>query len=357
MSEITLDFDRSQLLRGEKVASEDFPAPADKNILRFPVHDQGDYGGSVVFRTIIEEPVDIAGLFSGFSDIATAVVSRTQELNDIGEKVPQNAEEVAKLKKELSEANALMQGLENQTQQTGKAKKYGRTVKLYLPQAIQITDGVTFENQDLGVIGAGVEAGLKQGQGAASSVAKGISEGVGSFVESMKGAASTDAARLAVTRASEKLGSDVGNAVKSVSRTTLNPNTRALFRSVNLRNFNFTFKMIPQSAKEALAIKEIIKHFRTELYPDEIRVGDEGDGLNNVSLGYKFPNKFEIVFEYKGKQVATKVLPSYLVSFTATYNGTSMGMHSDGNFQEVEISMNFAEARALNRKDIEFGGY
>ena len=32
-----------------------------------------------------------------------------------------------------------------------------------------------------------------------------------------------------------------------------------------------------------------------------------------------------------------------------------MTMHSDGNFQEIEMSLSFQETRTLNRKDVEEG--
>jgi hypothetical protein len=60
---------------------------------------------------------------------------------------------------------------------------------------------------------------------------------------------------------------------------------------------------------------------------------------------------------YNEKGVATKILPCYLESVNTVYNNTSMGMHSDGSFQEVDITLNFREARTLHRKDIIDGGY
>ena len=60
---------------------------------------------------------------------------------------------------------------------------------------------------------------------------------------------------------------------------------------------------------------------------------------------------------YNEKNVATKILPCYLESMQTVYNPSSMGMHADGSFQEVDISLNFREARTLSRDDIVSGGY
>ena len=43
-------------------------------------------------------------------------------------------------------------------------------------------------------------------------------------------------------------------------------------------------------------------------------------------------------------------------SFNATYNSATGGMHSDGRFSAVDISMTFTETRAISKSDIE-GGY
>ena len=39
------------------------------------------------------------------------------------------------------------------------------------------------------------------------------------------------------------------------------------------------------------------------------------------------------------------------------YNSATGGMHSDGRFSAVDISMAFTETRALHKEDVEKGGY
>ena len=41
----------------------------------------------------------------------------------------------------------------------------------------------------------------------------------------------------------------------------------------------------------------------------------------------------------------------------AVYNSNSAGMHRDGRFNQVDISMAFTETRALTKADIRDGGY
>ena len=101
--------------------------------------------------------------------------------------------------------------------------------------------------------------------------------------------------------------------------------------------------MIPTSKKETEQIKGIIKFFRKELYPQVIPIRE-------INAGYEFPNVFEIKMDYQNKKtLATKILPSYLRNFSATYNASSMGFLEGGDFSEVDISMSFIEANTLHR--------
>ena len=219
---------------------------------------------------------------------------------------------------------------------------------LYLPQAVQINDAAAYDNVDLGVLGSSVAAGLQAGNAVIPSLMNATVEGIDSFVDTLTGNAplGTPVGRLAVTRAANKIPSDAARgAVRSQTRVSVNPNTRALFKSVPLREFTFTFKMIPTSKTETQNIKDIVSFFRSELYPEVIKIG-------NINAGYEFPNVFEINMYYKktNNRLATKLLPSYLRNFTATYNSSGMGFLEGGDFTEVDISMTFVESSTLHKE-------
>lgn len=91
------------------------------------------------------------------------------------------------------------------------------------------------------------------------------------------------------------------------------------------------------------------------MLPKKIPASDEK--LKNVAIGYKFPNKFDIKFKYDGEDVATKLKRCYLRNCNVTYNASSMGMHEDGNFTEIDMTLAFVEERAISREDVEEGEY
>tara|TARA_R110000868_G_scaffold92997_1_gene257730 strand:- start:99 stop:1136 length:1038 start_codon:yes stop_codon:yes gene_type:complete len=331
------------------IGTREYSDPDDVNNLSFPIDDVADYKGRIIFSVIDE-------VSSNFNEIMAGVTEQGQgnsngnEKDELGESKKLTNEQ----QKEESErkAQALVQGLSSKQRTFALPKiQPGRSVTLYLPQAIQFSDGVQYENQDLGLSGGLAEGAAKGGQ------AGGAGQGISSLVDQFTGPASAGVGKLVSTQLSGMAGDAVGAGVKSATRITVNPNTRALFKSVNMRTFSFGFKLIPQSSKEAINITEIIKLFRTELYPEELFLGESQDGSGSIPVGYRFPSRFLIKMLYGEVSVATKLLPCYLETFSTTYNATSMGMHSDGNFQEVDIAMTFRESRTLSRADVSQGDY
>ena len=226
----------------------------------------------------------------------------------------------------------------------------GDYCNIYLPQSIQITDGVAIENVDLGVFGSSLAGTIAQGTAPLEALINETGQALNSMADFFRGNLTQDAARAAASRLAGMGGDTISSAVRTALRTTPAPNTRALFKSVNLREFSFTFNMTPKSVEEAREITRIIKFFRSELYPETIRSGP-------VPIAYKFPNRFKISIEYDNKKVATGILKSYLRNFQTNYNPNSMAFFEDGNFQEIQMSMSFVESRTLDKQDIVDGGF
>ena len=185
-----------------------------------------------------------------------------------------------------------------------------------------------------GTIGAGANAISKMGQGKTALLTKGI--GTASIVGAV-------ALRNSL--------SGLGPAVKSATRITSAPNQRTLFQQVGIRTFVFTFKMIANNRAEAQEVKNIVKFFRQELYPEKILVGESG-----IPLAYKFPNMFEIDIKNRyGDNPAFKIQRCYLRDVQTSFNSTATGMHQDGNFVEADISLSFQEITALHKQQIRDG--
>lgn len=345
------------LVAGKVIADATF-SDRDDISATFPLNYKQDYRGKIVFSVIEDEQSDAEEIRQSMSVKQEALAENGNAVDERGEKLKKTAKESAEESKRRSEA-------QNQGRRPSTVNKAGQTknptpgnknVTLFLPQAITFADGVQYENVDLGAIGgvaAQTAGGALQGDGFIGSLSGGVSGLMGAF----SGPTGEGAGRLAANAVSGVFGGAASAGVRATTRVTLNPNTRSLFKAVNLRAFTFTFKMIPLSSEESNEIKKIVKFFRTELYPEHILLGESQDKEGQVPLGYKFPNKILIQMFYNDRPVATKILPSYIESVQTVYNNTSMGIHEDGNFQEVDITINFRESQTLNREDIVQGGY
>jgi hypothetical protein len=313
--------------------------------LEYPLNNPDDYKGRVIFNVMKEPETDLGNVLGLVVDTAKALAQRESLLNVAGE----NPEDQQKA---IESAKGQSPGTQTITKRKPLAT-LGRQVSLYIPAGLQFRDNVAYDNMQIGGMGAAAEAGLQSGKGAVNALLEQTGKTLGSaFV----GAANADVAKLATVKIMSRFPDEVAGAFRSAGQVTTNPNTRVLFKEVALREFAFAFKFIATSPKEAEEIKEIIKLFRTELYPENITVPLVGAG-SEISVGYRFPNKFQINLEYDGEEIATRIKPCYLRDVNVTYNNTAMAMHSDGNFQEIEMSLSFQETRTLNRKDVEEDGF
>ena len=307
--------------------------------MRYPLSDTEQYQGKIMFTPVQENYVDIA---------KTASSTVSEASSTLGQFTTSGVS-TGSVSDTFGSGNSYTQAPPKK--QVSRLAPSG-PVTLYLPQAINVSDQVSYERIDLGTIGAVGAAALKSGKSLLASAYDAGSEtgkSMMDFITNPSGMRS-ELASLAAVRLAP--GGVASGATKSVLGVTVNPNTKSLFRGVELRTFGFTFKMIASSAAEAQSIEDIVKAFRTELYPETINANPE---FFNVPIGYHFPNKYRITMMYNGKVLPIKFLDSNLISVQTTYNPSSMGWHADGKPSEVDLALTFGEPRTLSKQDITAG--
>lgn len=283
---------------------------------KFPLDDEDDYRGYIDFSIIRVIPPTIS--FGG------------------GVRTPETQEEVTSVASNMV-----------------RLTSPNYNIRLYLHQGITFTDGVEYDNNvALGIIGATAAESLNNASDLRRAVSDAFSAGVSTFTDLMNNTANQSTASFAINRLINSISNErIAAATDLATRTTVNPNKRTIFRAVQPRAFNFSFKMIASSAREAQEIENIIKVFREEMYPDVISGGNL-----NVDFGYKYPDLFNIRMSYNGQRVGTDILPCYLGNVTTVINPSSMGFHEDGKPSEVDLTLTFYEERPLDKRDIR-GGY
>ena len=219
---------------------------------------------------------------------------------------------------------------------------------MYLPSGVQVQDGVQFDNVDFGIRGASAFTGAENVSDVVGRVMDPFGE-INRLTDAMRASPNkSEMMNAAASAIAQRAGTVTGAVVSSALQTTTNPNTRAVFKQVPLREFTFSFKMLPQSQKEAQEIEKIIQFFREEIYPETYSALD-------TPVAYKFPNKFVTNISYDEKDVGITILPAYLRNMSTTYNGTSQSFYRDGRFSEIDLTLTLVESRTLSKQDIQNG--
>lgn len=223
------------------------------------------------------------------------------------------------------------------------------SIRLFIPNGIQRTDGVTYSNTDLKAM-ENIITRIKDGDGTDTNWK--------SVIEVMQKNSAKRLARIGLSNPiiTTLLGTDivddaaVSGGIDYARRTSINPNTKALLERINIRTFSLQFTMIPTSAREAAQIHGIVKLFRRHMYP-----ALRGDYY------LRYPSVFGItVFPAGGNpdrntEYDTKYLDSYLASCAMTNNATSTTYHADGAPVETTLSLTFTEYQTLTQEDIDGG--
>ena len=326
--------------------------------LQYPLKDDNGYKATLSFQVVDEEkhrvqftdnlaeqftdvPALTGGAFAGVKNLLGSVFGKESSKERI---------------KQLTGSNDKATGAAVKTGHTLTAAKDFGKIRLYLPTAVNIQDAATYNNAaELGRIGDKLEDTLTSEGGPPNqnilreTTERSVSALGGVGIALAGGNINPEIGNIIAQSLLSKVNSGASDALALSTQTTLNPNLRTMFKSVPIRQFAFQFTFIATSQAEAKQVENIITQFRTELYPEKLSVA-------GASYGYRYPRRFLIKAQYKNKEFPNmKFLPSYLQSFNAVYNPNGMGFHKDGRFTEVAITMNFSEARALGKQDIEAG--
>lgn len=223
------------------------------------------------------------------------------------------------------------------------------SVVLYMPAGVSVNDNLSYDNVDTGMGGmllnaAGDSASPsefidKLRENAKPLVQRAISQKLADFSQE-KGMAGGAAAQALI---------NMGEVV--------NPHTQMLFKAPALRQFSYTFKMVPRSLAEANQIIQIVKFFRAAAYPELGADRSEVNGKTVEMSTFKFPDIFKITYLTRGKenQNLIKHVDSYLTSVNVSYNETSPTFFANGMPSEVTLQLGFQESKALNRALIKQG--
>jgi len=218
------------------------------------------------------------------------------------------------------------------------------SVTLYMPPNFTVNDSGQYNNFDLG-LGLGgfseiIGAFKDEDASALSTAFGGIVHGLGNIPTLLTNLRPSD--------------SKVRALQANLSRKVVNPHTITNFSKVNIRKFNFSFRMIATSENEAEEIKNMTEFVRTCVYPTNAKYNT----TDASGMIQKFPPTWKIEFLYGSLDSLAEndklpvIHECFLESCQTTYNSESNAWHADGHPVDVSVTLSFSETKPYDSETI-----
>lgn len=228
----------------------------------------------------------------------------------------------------------------------------GDTVMLPCPGNLTFTNSAQYDQANLGGLGGALT-------GAAGN--RSLNE-LGSYfnqiVAENKGGIGINVASLAL----KKLTLGAIDA-EYASKIVVNPNAATTFITNGIRNFSFSFKLVPRNKTDSDLARNIANLFQRNVYAGNLDKGERSYFLD-------YPPIWTIKFfvpKPKPSKIQTKEFPPmeenryipriftcYLQTANIVYNANSGStFYADGAPIELDISLTFQETRQLFKSDLE----
>ena len=209
------------------------------------------------------------------------------------------------------------------------------SIILYTPPQVKTTYAANYDQVETGKAGFAVQQGFS---------------GMLDTIGSISGDLLKDALNTALT-----LIPGVGdlNAVidKSLGRAR-NPNLEMVFKSVPMREFNFTFEFAPKNRTEMESVDKIIKLFKFHMQPETLAGSDY----------FRVPSEFQLTYMYMDKQngyipkISRCVLKSMEVDQSPEGVFTTFSGDDRGAFPTLtKMTMTFVETEVMTKQKITEG--
>ena len=262
----------------------------------------------------------------------------------------------------IQEQNNITDRIDNKSSQRERNKL--STVLLPVPGDINYSDQLQWGSEALGILGKMAPALAGGALGDSSELGTKLSQ-------------------LAANGTPEFILSEIGKVAKfspqsltqGIGGKILNPYEEQIFKGISMREFNFSWKLVPRNAEDQYRIHRIIKtlrYYSLPNYSSNAGITQDNPNINTNNLQDRWltvPNIFNLNWVQAGTANTTiqslpKIKPCVLKSVTVNYTPdnvwathiTSANGLSGPAPIAYDLSVNFAETEIITAADT-FGGY
>ncbi len=229
-------------------------------------------------------------------------------------------------------------------------KRLTSAIAMFMPANVQTTYTANYTDTEIGggtedILNAFNQAGAGDLEGAVRSVfntSDALKEGL-----TKMGLAAVSALPIGLAGLREGAEAKAGSVISD--------RLELAFKGINKRQFQYTFKMIPRSRKEAEEIRKIIFTFKQNMLPEFV-------GGNRAGRKLRVPNTFDIRYMYQGNaneflhNISTCVLESMNISYGGDRYKTFEAQGDGAPPVETSITLNFKEMELITRERV-FEGF
>lgn len=220
-------------------------------------------------------------------------------------------------------------------------KRLSQAIALYMPAKLAVAHTANYGEQEMGAVVAGIASTIETLNSGMSNAA--IAKELGAKVVEKGGAQLENMALVAL----DSTIAPGAKAALEISRgTVMNNRTEMAFEGIGRREFSFEFRLLPNNAKEAETIENIVTAFRYHAMPEV-----EGSDLSGRTM--ITPSTFDI--EYFPNTHLHKISTSVLQTVSVSYGGDRPQFFDDDHPVETQLTLGFKELEIITKERIQAG--
>ena len=221
-------------------------------------------------------------------------------------------------------------------------------IALYMPPTVNVTYASNYVDTEIGSA-ANLAGKMFDGADAAQGVANNITQAVNQLMDKEAIGEFADFLRkMGLGAAGIIPGAQGARELYEMKQGSIMTNRMELaFKGLPKRSFQYTFKMIPKSEKEANEVRNIVNAFKINMLPEMV---------DSSTKRLRVPNTFDIKYMYVGQEneYLHKISTCVLENMNVTYGGDrykTFEANAEGAPPvETTITLNFKEMEQITRE-------